>query len=162
MDLTKLSPAVLRELATLAEQKSSLLEKVANIDQQITAVAAGAPAATAKAAAAKRAPKPGATKGKRGRKPGTVAEKKTSAKEVAPKKAPGKRGHIKEQIVKLLSGAGSDGLSVKEITKTLGLKNQNVHVWFSTTGKKVPGITKLEGARYALIPGAAAARQPEA
>jgi hypothetical protein len=36
------------------------------------------------------------------------------------------------------------------------VKNQNVHVWFSTTGKKLPGMSKVGEARYAYVPPAAA------
>ncbi len=124
MDLTSLSPEVLRELAKLADQKVALLKQISDIDGKFTAVAHG------------NSPKPSSL---------SAANKKA-----APKAKTGRRGHLKGQIVGLLEKAGYAGLAVKEISKTLGVKNQNVHVWFSTTGKKVEGITKLDGAKYAL------------
>jgi DNA-binding NarL/FixJ family response regulator len=141
MDLTTLDPFVLRELAKLAEQKVALAKQIAEIDAKINAVANGNKAP--KAARGVKAPKVEPVKKEAGKKPAKT----------------GKRGQLKEQIISLLSKVGVEGLSVKEITKELGVKNQNVHVWFSTTGKKVPGITKLQGARYALIP---PTQQPEA
>lgn len=134
MDLTTLDPLVLRELLKLAEQKALLAKQITEIDAKINAVAGGGK--LPKTARGAGAPKAEVTKKDSGKKPVKT----------------GKRGQLKEQIVSLLTKVGAEGLSVKEITKELGVKNQNVHVWFSTTGKKVPGITKLQGARYALIP----------
>lgn len=140
MDLSSLNPEVLRELTKLAEQKLELTEKIKAIDARINAVANGTP--VAKAASSKK---------------GVAASGKKSVG--APKS--GKRGQLKQQIIALLSKAGAEGIPVKEISQTLGVKNQNVHVWFSTTGKKVPGITKLFGARYALLPVSESIVEPE-
>ena len=134
MDLTTLDPFVLRELLKLAEQKAVLSKQIAEIDAKINAVAGGGK--LPKVTRGAKAPKAEVIKKDSGKKPVRT----------------GKRGQLKEQIVSLLTKVGAEGLSVKEITKELGVKNQNVHVWFSTTGKKDPGITKLQGARYALIP----------
>lgn len=131
MDLSTLSPVTLRELAKLAEQKLSLLKQISEIDSKINAVAKGGTPVKVKPAAS--------------------AKKASAKKSSAPKSKTGRRGQLKNQIIALLSKAGDAGLSVKEISKTLGVKNQNIHVWFSSTGRKVPGITKLEGPQYALL-----------
>jgi len=149
MDITSLSSDILRELAKLADQKASLTKQIEAIDSKINAVAKGLSAPKPKAASSAKA-----------------VSKTPSSKVVPPVKAKrGRRGHLKQQIIALLSQAGVDGLGVKEISKTLGVKNQNVHVWFSTTGRKIEGITKLAGARYSLLPAgslAPAAVTPEA
>lgn len=157
MDLSKLTPALLRELLKLSELKAALHKQVEAIDARISGLGMGkAPVAKAAPAAGKR----------RGRPPGAAAAKAPKVKkEKAPKapkaakapKAPkaakpastGKRGALKGDIIKLLSAAGPEGISVKDISSTLGVKNQNVHVWFSTTGKKLPEISKVGEARYA-------------
>ncbi|HEY8900161.1 MAG TPA: hypothetical protein VIM61_07100 [Chthoniobacterales bacterium] len=154
MDLSKLTPALLRELLKLSELKAALHKQVEAIDARISGLGMGkAPVAKAAPAAGKR----------RGRPPGKAAAKAPKVKkEKAPKaakapKAPkaakpastGKRGALKGDIIKLLSAAGPEGISVKDISSTLGVKNQNVHVWFSTTGKKLPEISKVGEARYA-------------
>jgi hypothetical protein len=144
MDITSLSPEVLRELAKLAEQKVALTKQIAVIDGKINALAKGISVTKSKAASSATEPNSPAA----------------SRKSPAAKAKTGRRGQLKQQITALLSNAGQEGMGVKEISKTLGVKNQNVHVWFSTTGRKVEGITKLEGARYALIP-VAAASTPE-
>jgi len=140
MDITSLSPEVLRELAKLAEQKVALTKQIAVIDGKINALAKGIAATKSKAASSASEPNSPAASRK-----GPSTKPKT-----------GRRGQLKQQIIALLSKVGQEGMGVKEISKTLGVKNQNVHVWFSTTGRKVEGITKLEGARYALITVAAA------
>lgn len=161
MDLTQLSPEVLRELIKLTEQKSSLQKQIAAIDARLSALGSGK-------SSTPKAPK---GTGKRGRpaKAKTGAPKapkaaKAPKKAKAPKapKAAGKRGALKNDILKLLSEAGAGGASVKDISSKLGVKNQNVHVWFSTTGKKLPGISKVGEARYAYQAPATQHQQPEA
>lgn len=166
MDLTSLNPDVLRELLKLSEQKSSLVKQIEAIDSRIAALSGGkAPAATgkkrgrpAKVKAEKAPNAPKAAKGKRGR-PAKAAAAKA---EKAPKAARGKRGALKNDILDLLAKAGSEGISVKDISTKLGVKNQNVHVWFSTTGKKMAEIAKVGEARYALVPAASAPAPAEA
>jgi len=170
MDLSKLTPSVLRELLKLSELKSALHKQVAALDARISALGTGKPAAAPKAVAAKAPGK------RRGRPPGAKAAKAPKAPKAAKVKAPkaakaakapkapkapkasapakaaktgSKRGALKGDILKLLAAAGPEGVSVKDISSTLGVKNQNVHVWFSTTGKKMPEISKVGEARYA-------------
>ncbi len=41
-----------------------------------------------------------------------------------------------------------------DISKELGVKNQNVHVWFSSTGENVSGIQKIGAGACRFKPGA--------
>jgi len=162
---------VLRELLKLSELKSALYKQVAALDARISALGTGKSVAAPKAVAAKAPGK------RRGRPPGVKVAKAPkapkapkAAKVKAPKapKAPkvpapakaaktgSKRGALKGDILKLLAAAGPEGVSVKDISSALGVKNQNVHVWFSTTGKKMPEIGKVGEARYAYKAPAAA------
>jgi hypothetical protein len=134
----------------LTELKASLQKQLVSLDEQLAALFSGKAVKKTKAVAGKR----------RGRPPGTGAEKAPKVKaEKAPKvKAPkgsGRRGALKGQILDLLSAAGPEGASVKDISEKLGVKNQNVHVWFSTTGKKLSEISKVGEARYAYKTAAA-------
>jgi hypothetical protein len=148
MDFSKLNPDILREMIKLTELKSSLQKQLIEIDEQLGALFSGKPVKKAKVAVAGK---------RRGRPPGKGADNASKEKaEKAPKvkapKAPkgsGRRGALKGQILDLLSAAGPEGASVKDISEKLGVKNQNVHVWFSTTGKKLPEISKVGEARYA-------------
>ncbi len=66
----------------------------------------------------------------------------------------GKRGALKEKILTALKAAGDKGVAVKELSAKLGVKNQNVHVWFSSTGKKLGTIQRIGEGRYRLKAGA--------
>jgi hypothetical protein len=170
MDFTKIDPAVLREFLKLSEARESLMEEVAAIDKQIVALSSGKLPRGPKADAAPASKLPGK---RRGRKPGSknspkadtngdsapIAAKAPKAPR-GPKAKSGKRGALKQQIIDLLTEAGPEGMAVRDISEKLGVKNQNVHVWFSTTGKKVAGISKVGEARYALAPEASPAPAP--
>lgn len=160
MDFTLLNPSTLRELIKLTEQKASLQKQIAAIDARLSAIGGGK-ATTAKAPAAKPA-------GKRGRpakaaaKPAKAPKAPKAPKKAAAPKVAGKRGALKNDILKLLSAAGPEGASVKDISAKLGVKNQNVHVWFATTGKKLAEISKVGEARYAYQAPTTLHQQPEA
>jgi hypothetical protein len=66
------------------------------------------------------------------------------------KKGRNKRGALKEQIVAALSSAGNAGVRVTELAAVLGTKAANIHAWFHSTGKKVPGLKKISGGHYRL------------
>ncbi len=171
MDFTKIDPDVLRALLKLTESRAELMTQVAEIDKQISDLSTGkasAPAATGAKRGRKPGRKPAASTGaKRGPKPKGEKAAKAPKTAKAPKAAKpagksGKRGALKEQIIGLLEKAGSEGMAVKDIADKLGVKNQNVHVWFSTTGKKVEGLSKVGEARYALGSSSAPKAAPKA
>ena len=54
-----------------------------------------------------------------------------------------RRGALKDSILAELQKAGGAGLAIKDLSAALGVKGQNLHVWFSSTGRKVKGITKV-------------------
>lgn len=62
-----------------------------------------------------------------------------------------KAGKIGEQIREALEQAGPEGMSVKELSALLGAKPQNIHVWFTTSGKKQGWCSKIGEARYAYL-----------
>jgi len=155
MDFSKLNPDVLRELIKLSELKASLQKQLSDLDARLAALASGKPVKKTAAAAGKR----------RGRPPGKAPKAAKAPKQAKAPKAPkaeksGRRGALKGQILELLSTAGPEGASVKDISAKLGVKNQNVHVWFSTTGKKLPEISKVGEARYAFSASSAAPSAP--
>lgn len=128
MALTNLSSAQLAHLIGLVKEKESLQAKLDKVNSALSALENG-----------KTVPK------KRGRKPGRppLAKKAKGAK-------PGKRGkRLKAPLLKILSAAGSSGITVKELAAKLKVKPGNIFSWFYTTGKKVKGISKVGEARYA-------------
>lgn len=78
------------------------------------------------------------------------------------RKGRSKRGALKEQILAALSSAGQAGVRVTELAAVLGTKAANIHAWFHSTGKKVPGLSKVSGGHYRLKNGASAPAAAEA
>jgi hypothetical protein len=62
------------------------------------------------------------------------------------------RGMLKQEILSNLVQAGEKGMSVRELSTKLGMRSQNIHFWFSSTGKKVPGLQKIGEGRYCYQP----------
>jgi len=165
MDFSKLNPDTLRELIKLSELKSALEKQLTSLNDRLSTLFTG------------KAPSKKKTGKRRGRPPGKAkkvakapkakkvkkakAPKVKAAKAPAPK-TPGRRGALKGKILKLLADAGPEGATVKDISSKLGVKNQNVHVWFSTTGKKLPEVTKVGEARYAYKVAGTTNVQPQA
>jgi uncharacterized protein YjcR len=69
------------------------------------------------------------------------------------------RGMLKQEILSNLAQAGEKGMSVRELSTKLGMRSQNIHVWFSSTGKKVPGLQKIGEGRYRYQPKAVSLSQ---
>ena len=65
------------------------------------------------------------------------------------------RGALRSQILEALQAAGSRGVTVKELSSVLGIKNTHIHSWFSSNIKKVGGIKKIGPSHYQLTTGAA-------
>ncbi|MGH8047306.1 MAG: hypothetical protein ACREKL_08665 [Chthoniobacterales bacterium] len=158
----------------LSELKSALEKQLGSLNDRLSTLFTGkAPAKKAgkrrgrppgKKKAAAKAPKAKKVKAPKAAKKAKAPKAAKAAKVKAPKapKTTGRRGALKSQILKLLADAGAEGASVKDISAKLGVKNQNVHVWFSTTGKKLPEVTKIGEARYAYKVAGSTNMQPQA
>ena len=132
MDISKLTPSLLRHILKLSERKEALLEELKKIETDIFTHFKGETI------------------------PSSIADKKSSlkqkksnqAKRSNSKRTP--RGMIKEQIFQALAEAGSAGMKVSDIAQKIGAKNANVHVWFTNTGKKIPEIERLGPGHFRL------------
>jgi len=62
----------------------------------------------------------------------------------------GKRGALKSGVLDALKAAGKQGISVKALSSKLGVKNQNLHVWFNTTGKTIKGLKRSAPGHWVL------------
>ena len=121
MSFPNISSSSLKGLIKLVEKRDALQAELSKIDSQISSAFGG--------------------------KAAKVIAQASKAQEV-PR---GKRGALKESILACLKAAGKPGVSVKELSSKLGVKNQNLHVWFHTTGKKVKGLKKAGVGRWALV-----------
>jgi len=130
MNVSNINSSTLQNLVGLIKKKEDLESRLAKVEAAIAAALSGR-----KAPKTKRGPKA---------KAGRPAAKKTG------RAKGGRKGALKGAIVALLEKAGSAGVSAKEISQKLGVPNQHVHVWFGTTGKKIPGLTKPAKGVWAL------------
>ncbi len=156
MDTSKITTSLLKSVLKLAEKRDALLSKLAEVELAIKkASAAPAPAkSTAPAKPAARRGRPAkvvaaapAPKAVKVAKAPAVKKSAPVVKAVAPIST-GRRGALKDSIIAELQAAGANGISVKELSDKLGVKNQNVHVWFSTTGRKLGNIQKVGSGKY--------------
>lgn len=88
-----------------------------------------------------------------GAKSATPAATTTKAPKVKASKGKGgkaKRGALSENVMAALESAGSNGISIKDLSDKVGSNYRNVAVWFATTGKKNPKIKKVSPATYKL------------
>ena len=86
-------------------------------------------------------------RGKASAAPKTSSTKNTGTRKIA---GPSKRGELSARILSEMDNAGSRGINVRELADKLGANYKNIHIWFSTTGKKNPKIKKFGKAQYRL------------
>ena len=150
MSLNKITSSELRTLIPIVERKERLQEELAEIESKLSTYLSPEPVRRG----LRRRLKPG---GIRVRKPSKerVPEPKvqkgklTSAPFSRGLKSGRKRGSLKDLILVALKKAGPQGLGVKELAAALSAKSNRLHVWFSTTGKNVEGLTKVGPGRWA-------------
>ncbi len=130
MKLADVNTRTLTALLSLTKKKETLLAKVAEVEKQIASLASGETRAAIRVLRAKSK--------RRGRK----ATQRKAATTRSPK------GFIKEEISKILNAAGEAGATVREIADKIGKPAQNIHVWFSGTGKKLALFEKTPEGRY--------------
>ena len=144
MDLSKINTSTLESLIKLTKKRDILLDELKKLEAAITSVYSGG---KAESGIVRRRTSMG-----RRRSAGAAAEARTAKSSEA--QAGGRRGALKARILAALRTAGDKGVAVKELSAKLGVKNQNVHVWFSSTGKKLGTIQRVGAGRYRLKPGA--------
>lgn len=133
MNLTNINTSALRSLIKLTERKESLSREIQKIESQLSSLLTGKPV---RATGKRRGPsaKTGSAAGKAGSR--------------SAKRAP--RGALKKKIFSALRAAGDAGIKVPDLSKKIGVKSQNIHVWFSSTGKKLPEIKRIGKGHFKL------------
>lgn len=124
MKLTQITSAQINEIARLVQEKESLLKKVSEINKRLQYLPAEGRVRGGAATPRGRIP------GRGGRHP----------------------GKLKAAVLEALASAGSEGLSVKELSAKLGVKANNLYSWFYTTGKKVPHLERSLEGKYVYTP----------
>lgn len=136
MSLLNINTDALKGLIKLTQRKEGLLAEIEKIESQLASLISGKPVRKA----TKRRGRP-AKKAKAGR--------PAKARKSSGKRAP--RGQIKTKILAALKAAGDAGLKVPDLSKKIGVKNANVHVWFSSTGKKLPEVKKVGKGHFKFV-----------
>ena len=135
MDITKINSSALRNLIKLTERKEALVHAIEKIDAELAGLFSG------------KVPRKAVKSGPRtGKKRASSAKKQPVDKSSS--RAP--RGTLKKKIFAALKKAGESGMKVTDLSKKIGVKNANVHVWFSSTGKKLPEIKRLGKGHFKL------------
>ena len=143
MDLSKITTSTLEALVKLTKKRDTIVKELRRIEAAITGAYSG------------RKSEPSTRRRRRGRGRPRALPSPTRAVKVSRAQATGgRRGALKARILTALRAAGDKGVAVKELSSKLGVKNQNVHVWFSSTGKKLGTIQRIGAGRYRLKPGA--------
>jgi hypothetical protein len=143
MDLSKITTSTLEALVKLTKKRDTIVKELRRIEAAITGAYSGR----------KSEPSTGRRRRRRGR-PRALPSPTRAVKVSRAQATGGRRGALKARILTALRAAGDKGVAVKELSSKLGVKNQNVHVWFSSTGKKLGTIQRIGAGRYRLKPGA--------
>jgi hypothetical protein len=134
MKVSDINTQTLTALLSLTKKKETLLAKVAEVEKEIAGLASGEVLAATRILRAK-----------------SIKKRRGVAK--GPKKPRSPKGFMQEQIIKLLQAAGEVGAGVKELAQKVDKPVGQVHVWFSTTGKKLGQFQKLESGNWRIISG---------
>jgi len=147
MSLSNFTSASLKSLTDLVAKKENIVAEIKKIEAEIQAFLTGKTVKAAGKIPVRRAKKKAVVK------KAAPAKKALPAKaEVKPKSNKRvKRGGLKEKILAALEAAGDAGVKVVDLSKKLGVKGANLHIWFATTGKKLPGIKKVGKGHYKLV-----------
>jgi hypothetical protein len=134
MKVTDINTQTLTALLSLTKKKETLLAKVAQVEKEIAGLASGEVLAATRILRAK-----------------SIKKRRGVAK--GPKKPRSPKGFMQEQIIKLLQAAGEVGAGVKELAEKVEKPVAQVHVWFSTTGKKLGQFQKRESGNWRILSG---------
>lgn len=135
--------ASLKAMLNLEEKRNALLQQVDALTQQLSALQSQFLGEASNGSALR----------------SLSSKSRSSAAAKSGKKGRSKRGALKEQILAALSSAGQAGVRVTELASVLGTKAANIHAWFHSTGKRIPGLAKVSGGHYRLKGGAAEAKE---
>jgi len=145
MSLNSITSAELRQLISIVERKERVQRELREIESKLSTYLPPEPATPA-SRTPRRTQKSRAVRASK--RPLEVKARKSNVQQA--ESEPGqRRGALKDIILAALQKADGAGIPIKELSRTLGVKAQNLHVWFSSTGRKVKGVTKVSAGRWA-------------
>jgi cell division septum initiation protein DivIVA len=132
MSIASITSSLLRQLIPLVERKERLQKELAEIEAKLSAHVSSEAGVRSNGTA---------------RAPRTVARVSQVVQSSKTLLAP-RRGALRDAIIAELKKASAQGVGARDLSAKLGVKNQNLHVWFSSTGRKIKGITKIGAGRW--------------
>lgn len=143
-----LNVEALRSLIGLYDRREALLKELDSIDNNIANLLAGKKP-SGKIAREKVAKKSATRKSTAKKEAAKAPKEKASANSTESK--PGRKpSKTADKVLRALKSVGPEGISVKDLAKKTNLRDQSLHVWFSSTGSKMPEIIKVKRGHYAL------------
>ncbi len=128
----------------------AIREEIVSLEQELSRIILGRSSSPNTAASGKKARFSAATRGKiPATKKTPRANVKRSRLAAAKSKKPSARGQLKERIIGVLKAAGKTGVTIKDMSATLGTSYGNISVWFHTTAKRMKEIKKVAPGRFA-------------
>ncbi len=137
MDFSKINTSALRAMLQLSERKEALLAELNKLETEIASLLTGNSNIFFSASP---------ETAKKTRKEKVIKPTSAASKEIAR----AARGTMKKQILEALAEAGPEGMKVSELSKKIGAKNANVHVWLSSAGKKLPEIERIAPGHFRI------------
>jgi hypothetical protein len=145
MDLTKLTAKEFGRIVKLLRRKESLEKKLGQVERSVAKVVGAGASLVARrarriASGRGRIGRPGRPPGRRGRPKGR--------RSTGPKF--GRRGGLREVVLKQLKRAGKTGLKIKDLAGKLNIQRQRLDTWFYQNVKKIRGLKKVGPGHYHL------------
>ena len=132
MSLNNITSAELRQLIPIVERKERVQKELREIESKLSTHLSLQP--TTRATRAPRRTRKTRTV-RVSKQPLEVKASNSKIQQVESKSGP-KRGALKDSILAALQKADGAGIAIKDLSSALGVKAQNLHVWFSSTREK--------------------------
>ena len=144
MSLNNITSAELKQLISIVERKERVQEELREIESKLSTHLSPEPAVTPTVRIRR-----GKSRSVRVSKRPLEVKASKSKVQQAEAKSGQRHGALRDSILAALQKADGAGIPIKELSRTLGVKAPNLHVWFSSTGRKVKGVTKVSAGRWA-------------
>ena len=145
MDLTKLTAKEFGRIVKLLRRKESLEKKLGQVERSVAKVVGAGASLVARRA--RRIASGRGRIGRRGRPPGRRGRPK--GRRSTGRKF-GRRGGLREVVLKQLKRAGQAGLKIKDLAGRLNIQRQRLDTWFYQNVKKIRGLRKIGPGHYHL------------
>jgi len=147
MDLTRLTAKEFGRIVKLLRRKESLEKKLGQVERSVAKVVGAGASYVARRARRIASGRGRGRPGRRGRPAGRRG--RPTARRSTGRKF-GRRGGLREVVLKNLKRAGSAGLKIKDLANKMNIQRQRLDTWFYQNVKKIQGLKKIGPGHYHL------------